>query len=151
MVSSEDEATRTWEVKQAQLNKGMSTQFEEHVRCLMATGTTSRQTREGLILNAEQFLCDEELEDYRSEIPGVEWFTKQREAVGVESYLYTFMRIAGCESIRQWGFDETKIDGVDTFNQWAMLIDPQAGGTTHLLPLIQSLPNKSPCYICILL
>ena len=150
MVSSEDEATRTWEVKQAQLNKGMSTQFEEHVRSLMATGTTSRQTREGLILNAAQFLFDEELEDYRSEIPGVEWFTKQREAVGVESYLYTFMRIAGCESIRQWGFDETKIDGVDTFNQWAMLIDPQAEGTTHLLPLCDSLPIKSPCYICIL-
>jgi hypothetical protein len=26
--------------------------------------------------------------------------------------------------VQQWGFDETKIDGHDTFNQWAMLIDP---------------------------
>jgi hypothetical protein len=129
VLSSEDEAPRIWEVKQAQLNKGMSPNFEEHVRCLMATGTTSRQTREGLLLNAAQFLSDEELQQYRSEIPGVEWFAKQREALGVESYLYTFMRIAGCDSIRQWGFDETKIDGNDTFNQWAMLIDPQASGS----------------------
>ena len=88
---------RLWEVKHTQLNKGMSAQFEERVRCLMAAGTTSRQTREGLILNAAQFLVEDELEDYRSQIPRVEWFAKQREAVGVESYLYTFMRIAGCE------------------------------------------------------
>ncbi len=38
------------------------------------------------------------------------------------------MRIAGCESIRQWGFDETKIDGHDTFNQWAMLLTPHDDG-----------------------
>jgi hypothetical protein len=139
---------RLWEVKHTQLNKGMSAQFEERVRCLMATGTTSRQTREGLILNAAQFLVEDELEDYRSQIPRVEWFAKQREAVGVESYLYTFMRIAGCESIRQWGFDETKIDGVDTFNQWAMLIDPQAEGITYVLLLCHSRRIKSPCYIC---
>ena len=106
----------------------MSHKFEEHVRCLMATGTTARQTREGLILTAAQFLTEDECAVYRSEIPRVEWFAKQREALGVESYLYTFMRIAGCESIRQWGFDETKIDGHDTFNQWAMLIDPVRKG-----------------------
>ncbi len=86
-------------MKQAQLNKGMAPEFEAHVRCLMATGSTSRQTRDGLLLNVVQFLCDEELERYRSEIPGVDWFAKQREALGVESYLYTFIRIAGCESV----------------------------------------------------
>ena len=112
-------------MKHADSKKGMSHKFEEHVRCLMATGTTARQTREGLILNAAQFLKDEEeCAQYQSELPGVEWFSKQREALGVESYLYTFMRIAGCETVQQWGFDETKIDGHDTFNQWAMLIDP---------------------------
>ncbi len=116
-------------MKQKQVNKGMSYKFEEHVRCLMATGTTARQTREGLILlNAAQFFTGDECEDYRSQIPRIEWFAKQREALGVESYLYTFMRIAGCESIRQWGFDETKIDGHDMSNQWAMLIDPVRKG-----------------------
>jgi hypothetical protein len=78
---------------------------------------------EGLILTAGQFLAAEELADYRSQLPTIEWFAKQREALGVESYLYTFIRIAGAESVRQWGFDETKIDGHDTFNQWAMLKD----------------------------
>ena len=106
----------------------MSQKFEEHVRCLLATGTTARQTREGLLLNAGQFLKEDECSEYQSEIPVVEWFSKQREALGVESYLYTFMRIAGCETIQQWGFDETKIDGHDTLNQWAMLIDPSPLG-----------------------
>jgi hypothetical protein len=108
----------------------MSHQFEEHVRCLLATSTTARQTREGLLLTAGQFLKGEEREQYQAEISGSEWFAKQREALGVESYLYTFMRIAGCEVIQQWGFDETKIDGHDTFNQWAMLIDPSQGNET---------------------
>ena len=111
-------------MKHTDAKKGMSQKFEEHVRCLMATGSTARQTREGLILTAGQFLVEEELTDYRSQLPTVEWFAKQREALGVESYLYTFMKIAGAESVRQWGFDETKIDGHDTFNQWAMLIYP---------------------------
>jgi hypothetical protein len=115
---------RVWEVRQGNVNKGMSHQFEEHVRCLLATGTTARQTREGLLLTARQFLTGDECAQYQAELPGPEWFAKQREALGVESYLYTFMRIAGCEVIQQWGFDETKIDGHDTFNQWAMLVDP---------------------------
>jgi len=119
---------RAWEVKQKQANKGMSQKFEEHVRCLMATGSTARQTREGLILTAGQLLEPDQSALYTSEVPTIEWFSKQREALGVESYLYTFMRIAGCESIRQWGFDETKIDGHDTFNQWAMLVTPQGDG-----------------------
>ena len=112
-------------MKHTDAKKGMTQKFEEHVRCLMATGSTARQTREGLILTAGQFLVEEELTDYRSQLPTVEWFAKQREALGVESYLYTFMKIAGAESVRQWGFDETKIDGHDTFNRWAMLIYPK--------------------------
>ena len=95
-------------MRHSQANKGMKPEFEEHVRSVMATGCTSRQTREGLLLNEAQFLRDDDLELYRSEIPGVEWFSKQREALGLESYLYTFMRIAGCDSIRQWGFGEAR-------------------------------------------
>ena len=49
----------------------------------------------------------------------------QREALGVESFLYMFMRIAGCEKIQQWGFDETTLDGKETINQWAMLVDEE--------------------------
>ena len=47
---------RFWTVRHAQRNKGMTPEFEEHVRCLMATGSTARQTRKGLILNGGHFL-----------------------------------------------------------------------------------------------
>jgi hypothetical protein len=46
------------------------------------------------------------------------------------------MRIAACEKIQQWGFDETALDGHEVINQWAMLVDvrigeqDEEGGTT---------------------
>ena len=101
----------------------MEQQFEEHVRCLMATSASARAVREGLILDAYHFLCDSEAAEYCSEIPKLDWFNKQREALGLESFLYTFMRIAGCERIVQWGFDETIVDGHELLNQWAMVMD----------------------------
>jgi hypothetical protein len=52
---------------------------------------------------------------------------KQREALGAESFLYTFMRIAACDKIQQWGFDETTLDGHEILNQWAMLVDVCTG------------------------
>ncbi len=47
---------RLWTVRHAQFNKGMTPAFEEHIRCLMATGSTARQARESLILSAAHFL-----------------------------------------------------------------------------------------------
>jgi hypothetical protein len=47
---------RLWTVRHAQANKGMTPEFEHHVRCLMATGATARQTRESLLLSAGHFL-----------------------------------------------------------------------------------------------
>ena len=88
----------------------------------MATGATARATREGLLLNSGHFLSLPQAQLYCSEVPKVEWFSAQREALGIESYLYTFMRIAGCDKIQQWGFDETTIDGHEVLNQWAMLV-----------------------------
>ncbi len=64
---------------------------------------------------------------------GVESYT-QREALGLESHVYTFMRIAGCERIIQWGFDETSIDGHETLNQWAMIVDGDEMGETLEAP-----------------
>jgi hypothetical protein len=31
------------------------------------------------------------------------------------------VRVCTCESVLQWGFDETAIDGVPTLNQWVLL------------------------------
>lgn len=112
----------------------MHLQFEEHVRCLMATGASARAVREGLILDAAHFLGDAEAAEYTSEIPKLDWFIKQREALGLESYLYTFMRIAACERIVQWGFDETSVDGHELLNQWAMLMDGEESDDWHENP-----------------
>ncbi len=49
-----------WAVKHVETNKGMVQVFEEHARCLMATGATARAVREGLLLNASHFLTLEE-------------------------------------------------------------------------------------------
>jgi hypothetical protein len=127
----------------------MTPEFEQHVRCLMATGSTARQTRESLLLNAGHFLGRDEGAAYCGEVPQPAWFVTQREALGVESLLYTFMRIAACERVQQWGFDETTIDGHEVFYQWAMLIDQgmdgddkaQGGATAVTLECAGVLPN----------
>ena len=93
----------------------------------MATGATARAIREGLFLNATHYLSTSEAALYSVQVPKLDWFIKQREALGLESYLYTFMRIAGCEKIIQWGFDETTIDGHEVLNQWAMLMESSEG------------------------
>ena len=118
---------RMWSVRHSQANKGMCAGFEEHVRCLMATGATARAIREGLFLNATHYLSPSEAAVYCGQVPKLDWFIKQREALGLESYLYTFMRIAGCAKIIQWGFDETTIDGHEVLNQWAMLMESSEG------------------------
>jgi hypothetical protein len=87
----------------------------------MATGATARAVRESVLLNAGHFLTSNEAAIYCSEVPKERWFTMQREALRLETYVYTFMRIAGCSKIIQWGFDETSIDGVPTLNQWVLL------------------------------
>jgi hypothetical protein len=89
----------------------------------MATGATARAVRDGVLLNAGHFLTSTEAAVYCAEVPKVNWFSTQREALGLESYVYSFMRLAGCERIIQWGFDETSIDGHETLNQWAMIVD----------------------------
>jgi hypothetical protein len=66
--------------------------------------------------------------EFCTSIPRMRWFQAQREGLGIESYLYSFMRIAGASRIVQWGFDESTLDGVSCLNQWALLQCPVAGG-----------------------
>ncbi len=49
------------------------------------------------------------------------WFRSQREGLGNEAWTYAMLRVAGAEKIMQWGFDETKLDGVSTMNQWVLV------------------------------
>ena len=41
--------------------------------------------------------------------------------MGYESVVYSFVEIAQCEEVVQWGFDETSLDGVPTLNQWCRI------------------------------
>ncbi len=64
---------------------------------------------------------------------------------GMESYLYALTRIAKCERVLQWGFDETSLDGVATMNQWVRI---KEGDDLHIVtlecagPLVGSTASK---------
>ena len=102
-------------------------QFEQHVRCALATGATARQVQDLQLIDAILFLDAELASLFCSTLPQMRWFQTQREGLGLESYLYGFMRIAGASRIIQWGFDETTLDGVSCLNQWAMVEFPLEG------------------------
>ena len=63
---------------------------------------------------------------YIENVPKLRWFNLQREAMANESYLYTLSRLAKCECVLQWGFDETSLDGVPTLNQWCRIAEGEA-------------------------
>ena len=60
-------------------------------------------------------------EQFKENMPELRWFQTQREGMGNESLLYSFLRIAKCEEVVQWGFDETSLNGVSTMNQWCRI------------------------------
>ncbi len=73
------------------------------------------------LVDANFFLPTEEAAAFCVTLPQIRWFQAQREGLGLESFLYGFMRIVAAERIIHWGFDETTLDGVSCFNQWALL------------------------------
>jgi hypothetical protein len=70
-------------VRHSARNRGMTPQFEAHVRTLMAAGGSARQVRDNLALNAGHFLGDAASIQYKRDIPTERWFSLQREALGV--------------------------------------------------------------------
>jgi hypothetical protein len=80
------------------------------------------------LVDASYFLASDEAAIFTSTVPQIRWFQAQREGLGLESYLYGFMRIAGASRIIQWGFDESTLDGVSCLNQWAMVESPLEEG-----------------------
>jgi hypothetical protein len=93
--------------------------FVRHCRTLMATGSSARSVREQLFVNAGFFLGNEAISGFISEsMPQLRWFQSQREGLGNETLLYTFVEIARCDEVCQWGLDETSLNGIPTLNQW---------------------------------
>jgi hypothetical protein len=58
-----------WQVRFKQRNKGITPQFEEHVRCTLATGATARQVQDMLILDANYMLAPEAAGEFCDSLP----------------------------------------------------------------------------------
>jgi hypothetical protein len=86
--------------------------FVRHCRTLFATGSSARSVREQLFVNATFFLSVEGYGEFMESMPELRWFQTQREGLGNESMLYSFMAIAMCDEVVQWGFDETSSNGI---------------------------------------
>jgi hypothetical protein len=93
--------------------------FESQTRKILSSGMSAEACRLSMRLHAAFFLGGEVAAEL--ETPEVEWHQRQREGVGLESWAYTMLEIAAADKILQHGFDETKIDGVSTMNQWVWI------------------------------
>jgi hypothetical protein len=99
----------------------MQDPFVRHCRTLLATDASARSIREQLLLNAAFFLSEEGYKKFSAAIPCLRYFQLQREGMGNESLVYSFMAIAQCTKVYQWGFDETSLNGTPTLNQWCRI------------------------------
>ena len=77
-------------------------------------------------------MAEGDKQQYIDNVPKLRWFNLQREAMANESYLYALLRLAKCEYVIQWGFDETSLDGVATLNQWCRI---EEGGQYHVVTM----------------
>jgi hypothetical protein len=99
----------------------MSRAYEDYVRSCMATGCSARHCRDIQLLTFGFLVDVNEGSKLTGQVPKNTWFAQQREAMGLTSYVYAFIAVAGCDEIVQWGFDETTLDGRSCFNQWCLL------------------------------
>ncbi len=97
--------------------KPLKDAFVRHCRTLLATGSSARSVWEQLFVNAAFFLEDTRNALFIETMPELRWFQTQREGLGIESLLYSFMQIAMCDEVCQWGLDETSLNGIPTLNQ----------------------------------
>jgi hypothetical protein len=106
--------------------KGLSVGFEQYVRGILATGCSARAARGTIAMSAKTFLEESAYKELHDVLPLERWFRTQREGLGNEAWTYAMIRVAGAERIMQWGFDETKLDGVSTMNQWVLIQEDKA-------------------------
>ncbi len=77
--------------------KPVTDKFVRHARTLLSTGGSARSTLEQLHLNAECFISEKEYAMVMADV--LRWFQYHLEELGLESYLYTLMRIVKCERV----------------------------------------------------
>ncbi len=88
--------------------KGKSAEFEFASRTILATGCSARAAKDNMLVAANLFLEPKKYKLFELEVPSVRWFRSQRKGLGYEAWLYSMLRVAKCDSILQWGFDETR-------------------------------------------
>lgn len=89
--------------------RGKSPEFEFAARSILATGCSARAAKDNLLVGARLFLPQDKYDKFESEVPGERWFRAQRKGLGYEAWLHSMIRLAKCESVLQWGFDETRL------------------------------------------
>ncbi len=105
----------------------MSVAFEQYVRGILAVGCSVKAARGTVAMSAKTFLSPERWKQMELVLPLERWFRRQREGLGCEAWTYAMIRVARSPKILQWGFDETKLDGISTINQWVLLNDNENG------------------------
>ena len=98
-----------------------SAAFEFAARTILATGCSARAAKDQILVGAGLFLPLDKFETFEREVPLERWFRAQRKGLGYEAWVYAMLRVAKCEAILQYGFDETSIDGTPTLNQWVLV------------------------------
>ena len=101
--------------------RGKSLQFQFAARTFLATGCSARSARDQMLVSAQLFLSSAKFILFEHQVPSERWFRYQRKGLGYEAWLYSMLRVANCEAILQWGFDETSLDGTPTLNQWVLI------------------------------
>ncbi len=88
--------------------KGKSPEFEFASRTILATGCSAPAAKDNMLVAANLFSPREKYIQFEHEVPSDRWFRSQRKGLGYEAWLYSMLRVAKCDSILQWGFDETR-------------------------------------------
>jgi hypothetical protein len=89
--------------------RGKSPEFEFAARTILATGCSARAAKDNLLLvGARLFLPPDKYDIFQHEVPGERWFHQQRKGLGYEAWVNSMIRVAKCDSILHWGFDETR-------------------------------------------
>jgi hypothetical protein len=122
-AAEKDEDDDYLQIRQETRGKAVGFRFVRHCATLLATGGSARSVREQLLLNALFFLGKDAYDIFLTQLPSLRWFQYQREGMGLESLVYSLIRIAKCKRVEQWGFDETSLNGVATLNQWCRIIE----------------------------
>jgi hypothetical protein len=81
-----------------------------------------------MVVAAQLFLEHTKYLEFETEVPAERWFRSQRKGLGYEAWLYAMIRVAKCNAVLQWGFDETSLDGTPYPN-----LDPKLNFCFHWL------------------